>query len=244
MTSFSVESILFKDMYSNNNNTISNTKITKSLDDCVYDAYKSSEDLKFYETYTMINDYNNTQKLRMLNKLRYATNNIKNKQAHNSCESYIRSLEEEIKRSVIMTKNNVKSMQFKYVKPTTKSKIATVMKKYGISSLPKDLINLIINNNGGQPVKTTFDSEKTKELVFMRLLSYNNEDKENIHIGFDAIQEINPNLSSVLYPIAIEAFGDLICLDLHSKKIVHLNHETGTTEFVANSITDLISKLY
>ena len=92
---FSIESILFKDMYSNNNNTISNTKITKSLDDCVYDAYKSSEDLKFYETYTMINDYNNTQKLRMLNKLRYATNNIKNKQAHNSCESYIRSLEED-----------------------------------------------------------------------------------------------------------------------------------------------------
>ncbi len=93
---FSIESILFKDMYSNNsNNTISNTKITKSLDDCVYDAYKSSEDLKFYETYTMINDYNNTQKLRMLNKLKYATNNIKNKQAHNSCESYIRSLEED-----------------------------------------------------------------------------------------------------------------------------------------------------
>ena len=93
---FSIESILFKDMYTNNNKSISsNTKITKSLDDCVYDAYKSSEDLKFYETYTMINDYNNTQKLRMLNKLRYATNNIKNKQAHNSCESYIRSIEEE-----------------------------------------------------------------------------------------------------------------------------------------------------
>ena len=91
---FSIESILFKDMYSNNK-SISNTKVTKSLDDCVYDAYKSSEDLKFYETYTMINDYNNTQKLRMLNKLRYATNNIKNKQAHNSCESYIRSIEED-----------------------------------------------------------------------------------------------------------------------------------------------------
>ena len=92
---FSIESILFKDMYSNNNKSISNTKVVQSLDDCVYDAYKSSEDLKFYETYTMINDYNNTQKLRMLNKLRYATNNIKNKQAHNSCESYIRSLEED-----------------------------------------------------------------------------------------------------------------------------------------------------
>ena len=88
---FSVESILFKDSFKNtSNNTVVNT--SKSMDELVYDAYKSEEDLKFYETYTMINDYNTNQKIRMLKRLNNVTNKIKNRNINNSCESYLNSI--------------------------------------------------------------------------------------------------------------------------------------------------------
>ena len=88
---FSVESILFKDSFKNtSSNTVVNT--SKSMDELVYDAYKSEEDLKFYETYTMINDYNTNQKLRMLKRLNNVTNKIKNRNINNSCESYLNSI--------------------------------------------------------------------------------------------------------------------------------------------------------
>ena len=75
MSEFSVESILFKDV---KDSGISSYKIntTKSMDELVYEAYKSEEDLKFFETYSMINDYNTNQKLRMLKRLNSITNRI------------------------------------------------------------------------------------------------------------------------------------------------------------------------
>ena len=91
---FSVESILFKDSFSNTSNTIK-VNTSKSMDELVYDAYKSEEDLKFFDTYNMLNEYNTNQKVRMLKRLNNITNNIRNKNITNSCESYIHSLEED-----------------------------------------------------------------------------------------------------------------------------------------------------
>ena len=91
MSEFSVESILFKDV---KDSGISSYKIntTKSMDELAYEMAKSEEDLKFFETYSMINDYNTNQKLRMLKRLNNITNRIKNRNISNSCESYINSI--------------------------------------------------------------------------------------------------------------------------------------------------------
>jgi len=92
---FSVESILFKDTFNNNtSNNISST-ILKTKDEIIKENIQSDEDLKFFETYDMLNTYNTNQKIRMLKRLNNITNNIRNKNISNSCESYIRSLEED-----------------------------------------------------------------------------------------------------------------------------------------------------
>ena len=87
---FSVESILFKDSFKNTSNDVK-VNTSKSMDELVYDAYKSEEDLKFFDTYNMLNEYNTNQKVRMLKRLNNITNNIRNKNITNSCESYIKS---------------------------------------------------------------------------------------------------------------------------------------------------------
>lgn len=130
-------------------------------------------------------------------------------------------------------------MEWKYVKATTSEKIEAVKKEYSVQ-LPVDLEKLILKSNNGRPIKSTFDSERTKGLEFKKLLSYNNEDIENIYTFIDVIQKENRNL----FPIASEPSGDFICLDLSNNTVVHFNHETTTTEFVANSISQLISALY
>lgn len=130
-------------------------------------------------------------------------------------------------------------MEWKYVKATTSEKIEAVKKKYDVQ-LPEDLEKLILKSNNGRPVKATFDSERTRGLEFKKLLSYNTEDMENIYTFIDVVQTENRNL----FPIASEPSGDFICLDLSKNAVVHLNHETATTEFVADSISQLISALY
>ena len=130
-------------------------------------------------------------------------------------------------------------MEWKYVKATTSEKIEAVKKKYDVQ-LPEDLEKLILKSNNGRPVKSTFDSEKTRGLEFKKLLSYNTEDMENIYTFIDVVQTEYRNL----FPIASEPSGDFICLDLSNNTVVHFNHETTTTEFVADSISQLISSLY
>jgi hypothetical protein len=92
MSEFSVESILFKDDLNNSFSSGVKVKNTKSMDELAYEMAKSEEDLKFFETYSMINDYNTNQKLRMLKRLNNVTNRIKNRNISNSCESYINSI--------------------------------------------------------------------------------------------------------------------------------------------------------
>ena len=128
---FSVESILFKDTF---NNTSSNVKAnaSKSMDELVYDAYKSEEDLKFFETYDMLNTYNTNQKIRMLKRLNNITNNIRNKNISNSCESYIRSLEEDTGKKqnifirIFTTIKNIITRFFKMIMTSIKLFLNTI----------------------------------------------------------------------------------------------------------------------
>lgn len=116
---FSVESILFKDSFSNTSNNIK-VNTSKSMDELVYDAYKSEEDLKFFDTYNMLNEYNTNQKVRMLKRLNNITNNIRNKNITNSCESYIHSLEEDTNKDTNNKekKKNIFIRFFTWIKQT------------------------------------------------------------------------------------------------------------------------------
>src|SRR5574344_1199302 len=130
------------------------------------------------------------------------------------------------------------SITWKYVKPTTMDKIEAVEKENAIK-LPEDLQNLLIANNNGRPSPSTFDTKKSKERVFKKLLSYNKEDTENIYTAIEVLKKEN----SYLFPIASDPSGNFICLE-KGEKIVLWLHEVNRTEFIAKSMTEFIEKLY
>lgn len=89
---FSVESILFKDADTRNSIVLNRQSSLKSTDEIYKDAAQAMEDLEFHNTYSKLSTYNNLQKLKMVKRLHGVTQNIRNKQAHNSCESYLSNL--------------------------------------------------------------------------------------------------------------------------------------------------------
>jgi len=104
--------------------------------------------------------------------------------------------------------------------------------------LPPDLKNTIKKYNAGQPSKSIFDTDKSKENVFGALLSYNKSDADNIYTYYPIVKEENESL----FPFAIDPFGNFICL--LKSNIVFWNHENNSTEFIASSFTELLNKLY
>ena len=129
------------------------------------------------------------------------------------------------------------TMTWKYVKKTSEDKITAVEKNNKVN-LPKDLKDLILANNNGRPTLSTFDTKKTKERVLKKLLSYNEDDTENIYDAIDFLQG-----QKDLFPIGSDPFGNFICLE-NSNKIVFFNHETNEIEDIANSVTEFMNKLY
>ncbi|MDR3333440.1 MAG: SMI1/KNR4 family protein [Treponema sp.] len=129
-------------------------------------------------------------------------------------------------------------LTWKYVKELkNKYAIEDFEKAYDIV-LPLDLKQCIKENNGGRPGKKLFDTDKTKERVFKTLLSFNESDIENIYTFFPIIQAE----SSSLVPFASDPSGNFICVK--DTRIVLFLHETGAIEHIAESFTELLSRLY
>ena len=85
---FSVESILFSDDSNRSSEAIIPVSL-KTGDACIKDVVNSLEELEFIDTYAKINDHNQRLKMQMCKRLANITNNIRNSQARNSCESYL-----------------------------------------------------------------------------------------------------------------------------------------------------------
>jgi hypothetical protein len=104
--------------------------------------------------------------------------------------------------------------------------------------LPADLKNTIKEYNYGQPSRCVFDTDKSTGNVFGALLSFNESDSDNIFVYYPIVNAENKSL----IPFAADPFGNYLCL--MNDKVVFWDHETNTTEFVALSFTELLSKLY
>lgn len=126
---------------------------------------------------------------------------------------------------------------WKYVKPLkAQDAITNVETEIGIS-LPTDLKDIIEKYNNGRPSRKLFDTSTEKELEFKKLLSFNSDDIENI---FEFLH-IDTQLKG-LVPLASDPGGNFICL--YKDKIVYWNHENDTTEFLANTFSEFLNKLY
>ena len=64
-----------------------------------------------------------------------------------------------------------------------------------------------------------------KEYVFQSLFSYKKEDKCNIYNVYPGEFE-----NTSLFPVGLEAAGNVICYEMNTKKYILWNHENGGTE--------------
>ena len=128
-------------------------------------------------------------------------------------------------------------MEWKYIKPLKELKsIEYIENKYNVH-VPHYLQNIILKYNGGRPERKYFDTQNYKEKVLKNILSYNKEDKENIYM-FDDV------FSRGYIPFAITEFGDIICIENKSGKILLYMHELNAFEYVCDDIEAFFDILY
>lgn len=120
-------------------------------------------------------------------------------------------------------------VEWKYIKPIPDKNVVKQFLEKNNIVLPRYLVQIITEFNGGRPSKKDFKTSDGREYVFKSLLSYNKADKENIY-------GIYPELfiNTTLYPIGSDAAGSFVCFDTKSKELKLLNHETGKAEIISS----------
>jgi hypothetical protein len=118
-------------------------------------------------------------------------------------------------------------------------------------TFPEDFKSVVLNNNYAYPFPNVFDTDKSKGRVFAGLLNFNLREKSNVSKDYLAIKS---RLPVKAYPFAEDPSGNFICFDFTTQKptVILWNHEgrivngkdTYDIEFVADSFTDFLLKLY
>ncbi len=121
--------------------------------------------------------------------------------------------------------------EWKYVKRLNDDNaVKSFLDKYNVN-LPEKLRDIIEKNNGGRPTNKRILTETNKEYVFKNLLSYNDNDLDNVYSFYPSMFE-NKNI----YPLAMDSSGNFICYEFSSEKIILLNHESGQIEIIVESV--------
>jgi hypothetical protein len=128
--------------------------------------------------------------------------------------------------------------------------VVEVEKKFGIK-FPIDYIDCILENHEGYPSLNAFDYEKVKGAAFNHLLSFNHQEIDYL---IQVRENIEDRLIDRVYPFADTPGGDYLCFDYRTNEenpsIVYWDHELAYEDpekglfFVANTFTELLSKLY
>ena len=91
-------------------------------------------------------------------------------------------------------------------------------------------IAFVKNYNGGRPPIGVYDTDITKERTIKSFLSLNSSDEENI-VKMNTYLE---DASKDIIAFAIDNFGNYICFEKDTSKIVFFNSETENNEFIAD----------
>lgn len=143
-------------------------------------------------------------------------------------------------------------MEWEYIKPLSSAELIKEFEAYADYSFPEDFINCVILNNGGYPSLDVFDTDRTEERTIKSLLSFNKDDRETIWMmnersedaEDDELEDGMEDLPERYVAFAIDDFGNLICFDKDNDNIVFYDHEEDETEYIADSFTEFLEKLY
>lgn len=109
---------------------------------------------------------------------------------------------------------------------------------------PSDFKEIVLNYNGASPAQMTFDTSKNKERVAEYLLSFNENDEDNI---FSAISSIKDRTKLNLVPVMRDPFGNFICFDFtneNKKELYFWSHEDNSLEYISETFSDFLNNLY
>lgn len=132
-------------------------------------------------------------------------------------------------------------MEWKYVKPLTSEELINEFECMVKYSLPNDFKACVMEHNGGRPERRAFDTDVSKERELKSFLSFNKEDKETIWKIHDWNHE---ELKDKYVAFAIDNFGNLICFDVCSNRIVFMNLDDMSIEGIADDFESFIRNLY
>ena len=100
-------------------------------------------------------------------------------------------------------------------------------------------VKCAMHNNGGYPSKNSYDTNKATGRTIKKLLSFNEEDAENIW----KINRLLGSKDSGFVVFAIDSFGNAICFARDSGAVVFIDHESDEVEQIAASFEDFLGAL-
>lgn len=132
-------------------------------------------------------------------------------------------------------------MEWKRIKNLDdKSCLEKFQKEFGIE-IPISLKHLILHYNGARPSEKLIKLENGNVLEVKMLLSYNEEDTENI---YDCIEFFKKKYNNKILPFATEPSGNYFCMNLEDYSIIYWIHEEDSIIKVSNSLKQFLQRLY
>lgn len=124
--------------------------------------------------------------------------------------------------------------------------IAQFERMYQFNFTP-DFVTLVQQFNGARPVKNVFDTDKEREKIADRLLSFNRDDHDTI---WQTVTALKTRLPADMMPFMMDPFGNYICFyadpleDEH--EIVYWQHEKteGNIQHIAPNLQQFLAQLY
>lgn len=129
--------------------------------------------------------------------------------------------------------------EWRYIKPLKDEKLIHEAEIKLNFEFNKTFVEFIKKLNGGRPPVSVFDTKSTKERTIKSFLSLNPGDPEDIVTLNKNISRISKNLIA----FAVDSFGNLICFEKNTEKIVFLDYETDEIEVIANNFSEFLDIL-
>ena len=126
---------------------------------------------------------------------------------------------------------------WKYVKPIKDRNAIEAFESNHRITIPEDLKEIMFRYNGGRPSKKYFDTESGRKHEFKSLLSFNADDAEPIEV----CTQLDSQYDNMI-PFASDPADNLFCL--YKDAIYYWHHETDSVEYLADTFTEFMDKLY
>lgn len=126
---------------------------------------------------------------------------------------------------------------WKYVKELKNEKAIDEFEKEHNISYPQDLKQILIKYNGGRPSLKFYDLPNEKDKEFKTLLSFNEDDIENVYKYYPL-----DSFDKSLIPFASDPAGNYFVLK--DNEIYLWNHETDRVEKISSTFTDFLNNLH